>query len=483
MFRKLLTATTAILTLAISIQAQEQWTLMECIAYAQNNSLSIRQAEFNARQAELTLSQSQFSRLPSLNGDLSGGLQFGRTIDPTTNLFVTETSFAGRLSANASIILFNGNRINNSIKQGKIDREAARLDAQAEANNIALRVAQAYLSILLAEEQWENARTRLQLSREQLEQTDKMIRAGMRPENERFDFLTQIARDEQTIVEAENLIEANYLSLKQLMEIDPAIDFIVARPPSVDIPPDANANLYTIEQIYAAALQTQPQIRANDLRINSAQLQENIARSGMLPTIALFGSLGTNYSSLFKDFNNPNFDNAVIVQNPSIPVLINGEQASLATFDQRGVVFPRTPFFQQINNNFGQNLGLSMNVPLYNNHRNRVAIEQARVNALNQEVISRQIRQQLKADVQRAAADARAAQRSMEAAQRTYEAASIAFDNAQKRFDVGAINSLEYATARNNLDQSEIEIIRAKYQYLFNLKVVDFYLGRELRLD
>jgi outer membrane protein len=251
----------------------------------------------------------------------------------------------------------------------------------------------------------------------------------------------------------------------------------------VDIPPDANANLYTIEQIYAAALQTQPQIRANDLRINSAQLQENIARSGMLPTIALFGSLGTNYSSLFKDFNNPNFDNAVIVQNPSIPVLINGEQASLATFDQRGVVFPRTPFFQQINNNFGQNLGLSMNVPLYNNHRNRVAIEQARVNALNQEVISRQIRQQLKADVQRAAADARAAQRSMEAAQRTYEAASIAFDNAQKRFDVGAINSLEYATARNNLDQSEIEIIRAKYQYLFNLKVVDFYLGRELRLD
>jgi len=461
---------------AQAVFAQNTWTLEKCIQYAQQNNLSTMQAQYNIQDAQLLEKLNRFSRLPNVSARTSAGYQFGRTIDPTTNTFNNEGIGFNSFSVDAGVALYDGNRINNSIKQSKIDLEAARLDAQATSNDIALNIAAAYLSILLAEEQLQNAQTRLKLSNEQLEQTDKLIRAGSLPPNDRLDFIAQIALDEQAIVDAQNQVAIGYLNLKQLMEVDPNEEIAIVRPEGIDIPGGADPSAFRLDEVYTSALQTQPQIRAADLRLESAQLGEDIARASMLPTLSLFGSLNTNYSSAAQApiFGLVRSKQTVFIEN--MPVEIEFENEAPVDFQQ-------VSYTDQINENFGQTVGASLSIPIYSNHRNRIQMERARIIALNTEVANRQQRQQLKADVQRAIADARAARESYNAAHRSVDAAQAAFDNAEKRFELGAINTLEYTTARNNLDRARVDLIRAKYQFIFNLKTVDFYLGRPIILD
>ena len=456
--------------------AQNAWPLEKCIQYAQQNNLSTKQAQYSIQDAQLLNKLNQFSRLPNLSAQTSAGYQFGRTIDPTTNTFNNEAIGFNRISLDANMTVYDGNRITNSVKQSKIDLEAARLEAQATSNDISLNIAAAYLSILLAEEQLGNARKRLELSQGQLEQTDKLIRAGSLPPNDRLDFLAQIALEEQAIVESQNQVAIGYLNLKQLMEIDPNEEISIVRPEAIEIPGDADPSAYRVNEVYTAALQTQPQIRAADLRLESAQLDEDIARAGMLPTLVLFANLNTNYSSIAQK---PVFG---LVRSTET-VFINDMPVDIEFENEVPVKYENVSYSDQINENFGQAVGASLSIPIYSNHRNRIQMERARLNALNTEVANRQQRNQLKTDVQRAIADARAARETYAATQRSVEAAQGAFDNAEKRFQLGAINTLEYTTARNNLDRAEVDLIRAKYQYIFNLKTVDFYLGRPITLD
>lgn len=484
MFRRITLFTVVFCTFFFSSQAQNSWSLEKCITTAQQNSLQVKQAQYNISNAELSQKGNQFDRLPSINGRISAGYQLGRTIDPTTNSFESQNIGFNSYSVDASIPIYTGGRIANSIKQSKIDLEAAQLDAQATSNDISLQVAAAYLGILLAEEQLQAARKRLELSESQLSQTEKLIQAGTLPVNDRLDFEAQIALDEQTIIEAENLVTINYLNLKQLMVIDPGQDISVQRP-DVVIPADANPEAFRLNEVFTSALSTQPQIKADELRIQSAEMGERIAQASTLPSVFFFGGLSTNYSSVAKDFANANFEGATYgpdIENPQ-DVLIDGTQTELTPFTFFGVEVPNLSFVDQINQNFGQNIGISINVPIYNNHSNKIAMERAKLTALTAQVNYEQNRQLLRTDVQRSITDAKAAKESYKATQRSVTAAQAAYDNSQKRFDLGAINSLEFTTARNNLDRAQVDLIRAKYQYVFNLKIVDFYLGRQLKMD
>lgn len=460
---------------------QESWSLEKCITYAQQNNLTVKQSQYQISNAELTLRGAKLNQYPSLNGSISGVNQFGRTIDPTTNTFNNQQILSNSISLDARITVYNGNRIKNQIEQGKLDLEAANLDAQATINDISLNVAAAYLNILLAEEQLEIANKALEQSQEQLDQTDKLIQAGTRPENERLDILAQVAQNEQTIIDAQNLVISNYLNLKQLLELDPKTSIKIQRP-DIDVPV-ADPNAFKLEEVYTRALSSQPQVRAGEVRVKSAELDVDISRAGLLPSITAFGSISSNYSSFAKDFANPDFSNVSVQPGQAQPVLINGEDATIASFETSGIVFPDKPYFDQMEENFGQLLGVSLNIPIFNNGQSRVAMERAKINVLNTQVSNKQVKNTLKTNIQRAIADARSAKESWEAAQRSVDAAQAAFDNAQKRIDLGAINTLEYSTSRNTLDRTKVDLVRAKYQYIFNLKVVDFYLGKEITIN
>lgn len=477
MYARILLTLFILTLIAGAAPAQEIWSLQRCIQYAQQNNLSIKQSQYGIQNAKLTEKQNKFSRLPNVSANGSYGQTFGRTIDPTTNSFVEQSFGFNSYSVNFGLTVFGGNQINNSIKQSRFDVQAAEMELGASANTLALNVARAYLSILLAQEQLENARQRLAQSEQQLDQTDRFIRAGNLPEVERLAILAQIAADEQSIIEAENSVAINYLNLRQLMEFDPvAEDIRIERPGAINIPTDRNPDILSLNALYTAALGTQPQVEASLLRVESARLGVNIAKAGFLPNLSIGGNLNSNYSTRGQrvlDFRTDRLSQEVFIN--GTPFLFEVEQQVPRLGDN--------PFFEQINQNFGQQIFINLRIPIYSNHSNIITMERARLGVLNQEVNNRQVLQQLKTDVQRAIADARAARRLYEAAQRSVQAARLSFENAQKRYDLGAANSLELFTARNALDRAEVDLVSAKYQYFFNLKVIDFYEGRPLTLD
>lgn len=457
--------------------SQEIWSLQKCIEHARENSLSLKQARYGIEMAALNDQQNRQARLPNLNGSAVGGFQFGRTIDPTTNSFNNERITFNSYALNANMVVFNGRAISNTIKQGEYDLKASQADAEFTFNTLALNIANAYLSILMAEEQLENALKRRTLSEEQLEQTNQFIRAGTLPENDRLEVLAQVARDEQTIVQAQNLIDINYLNLKEFMQLDPNTEIAIERP-SVVVPNDANPDGYTFGEVYGTAINTQPQVLRDELNLKSAEVQVDIARAAMLPQLVLFGGLDTRWSSASKDFVTSEPTGEVDEQEIFID-----NQSVIIGFPEFNPIFENIPFRTQLDRNFGQSVGLSLNVPIYNNGRNSINAERAEVGILTAKLQSDLTKQQLKVDVQNAIAGARAAERSMRAAQSSVEATLAAFQNAEKQFELGAINTFQYTTARNNLDMAEIELTVAKYDYLFRLKIIDFYLGKELRLD
>ena len=195
-------------------QAQEIWSLQKCIEYARENSLSLKQAMYGVEMAKLTDKGNRLARLPNLNGSASGGISFGRTIDPMTNSFQTQKFSYNSYGVSAGALVYNSGRINNTIKQGEADVKAAEADAAYSFNAAALNIANAYLQILMSDEQLESAQKRRDLSTRQLEQTDKLIQAGTIPANDRLEVLAHIARDEQTINQAENAIDIGDLNIK-----------------------------------------------------------------------------------------------------------------------------------------------------------------------------------------------------------------------------------------------------------------------------
>lgn len=463
--------------------AQEQWSLEKCISHAVQNSLTVKQSHFSIRNAELGVKGSQLSRLPSLNGSISGGYQFGRTIDPTTNDFDQQNIGFNSISLNSGVILYNGNAINNSIQQSKIDLEVAKLDAQASVDQISIDVANAYLNILLAEEQLQNANNRLEQSNRQLDQTNKLIEAGALPENDRLDILSQIALDKQGIVQAQNQVDITYLQLKQLLQLDPDVGIIIEKP---EILSDqfADPQGFLLNEVYTSALGIMANIKANDFRLESATLGESIAKANLMPSVRLFGNINSNTSTVSIDPSKLEPSDFEVVKLAPVPAEINGVASDISFFDTRLTTeIPKRSYAKQFGDNLGQALQLSINIPIFNNYQNRLSVERARLTTLNQEVINQQDRQLLKANVQRAIADARAAKLTLDAANQSLEAAQTAYDNAVKRFDLGAINSLEFSTARNRLDLAQVDATQAKYQFIFNVKVVEFYQGKGLRLN
>ena len=196
------------------------------------------------------------------------------------------------------------------------------------------------------------------------------------------------------------------------------------------------------------------------------------------PTLSAFGGLDTRWSSASRNvigFQSPEFG-------PPTSVLIDNELSNVS-FPSAEPILEDNPYFDQLDQNFGQSIGLSLNVPIYDNHRNKINVERAKLGILNAELDNRQAKQQLKADVQNAIAGARAARLELSASETSLEAAKAAYENAEKRYNLGAINTLELTTAKTNLDTQELNVVSAKYDYVFRLKIIDFYLGKELKLN
>ncbi len=477
MIQRLTCIALSLLFVAGSVSAQETWTLEKCVQYAQENNLSIQQAGYGVLQAELSEQESKNARLPTVNGFVNGDLDFGRTINPVTNSFSNETRASNSLGISAGVTLYNGNRIKNGIKQSQFDAAASRADQKQMQTDIALQVAASYLQILFSYEQLANAQKRLDQTQAQLEQTDKLIQAGTLPRADRLEILANIARDEQAIVTQENGLELNYLTLKQLLQLEPDFELEVEQPTVTT--PRAEPESFVLKDIYNKAYNNQPMIRAGEMRLKSSEVGIDIAKSLRLPVLSANANINSFWSDKTLDFANPIIGQTRVP--PASMVFIDGIMATFAV-PETDVSFDKRKYFGQISDNFGQGIGLSLQVPIYNADRTNIAIERAQIGILNQKITNAQNEQRLKADIQQAIANAKAAKKQFEAADKTVKALQEAYKNTEKRYQLGAINTFEYTTSKNTLDQALVELIIAKYNFLYTVKVVDFYEGEKLSL-
>ena len=439
MFKKILLLGTSLLSISTA-KAQDNWTLERCIDYAQKNSISVKQSQIQIGNSELAEKQFRANKRPSLSLSGSAGGNFGRVIDPSTNSFIATQLGFNSYSLSTGGPIYQGGQIDKSIAQSRYNQEAAKADFEQAAMNISLSVASSYLRILLNEEQVTAARKRFEQSKQQLTQVSRLIAAGARPENDKYDFIAQLSRNEQALVSAQNSVDIEYLTLKQLLELDPDAAFKIDRP-EVQIPTENGVEGLTMRAVYQQAYSRQPQIKAAEMRLKSAEMQADIERTNYIPTLSWFGGVSTNYST-----------------------------------------FLPTKYFESLRTNLGQNIGISLNVPIYDKGLTKIAIERARLGVANQLLVNQRTNQQLKADIQNALASAKAAKKQLDASEKTYAATKIASENADRKLTAGSASNFEVTTAKNNMDTAERDFIIAKYDYIFRLKIVDFYQGRKITL-
>ncbi|MFN8155178.1 MAG: TolC family protein [Bacteroidia bacterium] len=450
---------------------QKAWTLRECVDYAIQNNLTVKQNEISSELSKLTYNQDKFSMLPSLNASAGRNWNYGRTIDPNTNTFTTQQVESDNLSLNASVTLFSGFQIQNTLKQSRLNYYASVTDVQKIMNDISLNVVSFYLQVLYAKEQLKVADARVQQATESRDRVSKMVAAGTMVQGNLLDAESQLASEELAKITAENQLANARLNLTQLLQLNSPDGFDVVDP-AVQVP-DGNVTSMTPAQIYDLALKSLPEIKSADTRILSAEKGVSIARGSYLPRLTAFGSLSSFYSSSAKRFKSLDFEGFL----PNGDITSGGDTVLSPAFSS---VFEDKPYGDQLDENYNKAFGISLSIPIFNGFSSRTNVARARLNLQNAKYAAQQTRNQVYQSIQQAHTDALAARKKYDAMQRSIQAFEEAYTYAEKRFNAGLTNSLEFMTATNNLTRTRVELLQAKYDYIFRLKVLDFYAGNPL---
>lgn len=472
----------AILLSAMTAPAQTaNWTLQEAVQYALDHNLTIQQNELNRRLEQLTLQQAQLSQLPSVNMSTGYGRSFGRSIDPTSNQFVEGSSYDFMsLSGSADVLLFGWFQKRNRIEQSKFAVQAATKELEQLQNDISLNVANGYLRLLLAKEQVRINEKQVALSVQQLGQTESFAKAGTVPELNVAQLQAQLASDSANLIAAMTEENAAVLDIKALLNLDFSMPFNVGLPEINEIE-GMFANIYMKpEDIYIAASKTLPTIYSTNLRLKAAQKGYQAAKGGLFPQLALSVQAGTNYSTLNKDYN---VTGATVAPSPGVFAFDSSSNSAYQVYQTSPVFTTNTlPLGKQLDNNFRQTISLGVNIPIFNGWQAQTALRQAEINVRSQKVNVDQAELKLKQDVYKAHNDARNALQKYYAMQKAAEAAQRAYDYARQRNELGLTNTVEYLVIQNNWYRAEGNLAIAKYDLIFKIKVIDYFLGNEIKM-
>lgn len=452
------------------------WTLQHCVQYALEHNIAVRQDSLNARLARYTLTQSRLSQLPTLNASGSYGRSFGRSINPTTNQFVESTyDFLGP-SASANLLVFGWMQVRNTIDRNKYSLQAALADLDQRRNDISLNVANAYLAALLAKEQVAISKNQVSLSDAQLAQTRAFADAGRLPELNVAQLESQLATDSANLINVIASYNSSLLDLKTLLNFDFATPMAI-QAPVVGTGNDVATVITPAEDVFQAARSRFGAVLGSKMRVKAAQRSVNIARANLYPQLSLGYQIGTNYASNFQKVDGYT---DTIVQTPNF-VNIGGAPF----FVNQPVQIPNivnTPFGDQLTNNKRQTVMLSLNVPIFNGWQSQFGVKQARINLAQAQLAEYNAELTLRQNVYKAHNEAMNALQRYNAAKRADEAAHRALDFAKKRYDLGLTSTVDLLVTQNSAFAAAANLVSARYQLIFRLRVIDYYLGKELKL-
>ena len=433
----------ALMAVAAPTLAQShKWSLEECISYALEHSISIKQRDLNRQQQEIEVSTAKNSRLPDLNASAGENFSFGRglTAENTyTNTNTNSTSF----SLGTSVPLFTGFRIPRTLELNRLNLEAATADLEKARNDIRMQVAQAYVQILYSMELCDVARRQIEIDSLQVFRLKEMLNNGKASGTQVAQQEATMAQSKLTATQADNDYRLNILALTQLLELPSPEGFSIVRISPDALPLKEIAAGMTPDAIYQEAVGIKPEILAETLRLQGTEKNIDIAKSALYPSLSLSGGVGSNY------------------------------------YKTSG--FPAESFGKQLSNNFRQYIGLNLTVPIFNRFATRNSVRTAQLNRENQQMQLENTKKALYKEIQQAyynAVNSKAKYASSEEALRSNREA---FTLMSAKYEYGKANITEFNEAKNNLMKAESDLVRAKYEYLYNHALLSFYRGKELK--
>jgi outer membrane protein len=456
---------------------QEKWDLQKCVDYALKNNISVRQADLQIRFAQLDFQQSKLSMYPSANFNSSLGYSSGRNQDPTTFSLITTGYLFNNSSLQASVDLFNWFSKKNTVAVRELNVKANEAGLEKAKNDVALNVAVAYLQVLLAKEQITLAEVQVALSKANYESTRKQVDAGKLPELNAANLESILASDSSALIAAQVQANQLLLQMKALMNMDPAFAFDIVTPPVSMIPIENLADLQP-EAVYGSALTNMPQQKVDELNLKAALKYVKVARGSMYPTFSLFGSLGSSYNNKANEIKSKTQVNA-----PVGTVTVGGtpyQVFPLSPFDV--FTYGKMGYFDQLNQNFRQSVGLSISVPILNGGVLRTAWQRSKLDVKRVELQKEQNSFTLKQDIYKAYNDAVAAVQKFNANKKTVESSQKAYDFATKRYELGLLSTFDLITSQTNLAQAKSQLLYSQYDYVFKMKLLEFYKGQGLKL-
>lgn len=481
---KLYCITAALMLFSIFSKAQEKWDLKRCVEYGMQNNIAVKQTTLQKGFADIQLKQDLQSQYPSLNLGNSYGMSFGRRENPTTGIFEDQRFFNTGLNMQSSVSIFNWYSKKNIIAADRYEVLASTALVEKQKNDIALLIAVNYLQVLLSMQQAEIVKLKFEQSQASLSNTRKLVTAGTLPELNATEIEAQVAADSSSYITAKGNIIQNQLALKNLLNLDPAQPFEVEAPAVERIPLEDIATLQP-EIVYSLALANMPQQQYNSYKYLAGQKQKKAAWAAMKPSVNAFAGLGTNYVY----FRNPipelvatgGFDTTVLTVNTGTNIYNVLQPEIIRTGRSSGYFIPNA-FFKQFGDNFGQNIGVSVSIPIFNGGALRSQYARSQLNLQTLELIKEQDNMKLKQYIYRAFNDAVVAKEKFNAGKKTLEAAEKSNGFAQKRYAVGMLSTLELITNQNNLFRAKLENSLNQFDYVFKMKVLEFYKGQGLKL-
>ena len=458
----------AFLVATISSSAQSEWNLTQCVDYALKHNIMLQQSEISNQITKNNYTQTQAGILPTLNAGAAHTYNFGRTIDRYTNTFANTQVLSQNFYISSNVVLWSGLSQWNNIKANEYSYLAGAETVKQQRNDISLNVATAYINVIYCSELLKIAHNQFGITKQQLEQTEKLANVGTIAKSSVYDVKAQLATEEVNVTTADNNFQIAMLTLKQLMNLDSLNNFSVARP-DVEVQSE-NLLSNSVQNIYETALKTQPSIKSADYNLKMAEKNLLAAKGRVSPTISLNGSVGTGYSGLAKDvvgYNNVTDTLGYIGTTPF-------------TYLRQDPVFKNTPFSNQFSNNVNKSIGVTLSVPLFNGLQTVTGVKNAKLNTLYAKLGQDLAEQNLYKNIAQAFANARAALNRYASSKTSVEASEQSFNFAQQKFNAGVISAFDFNTAKTRLVTAQSNLLQAKFDYLFKLKVLDFYQGKPL---
>ncbi|WP_294237867.1 TolC family protein [uncultured Chryseobacterium sp.] len=435
----------------LAVNAQKKWSLRACVDYATEHNLQVIQNEYSKQAQDLNLKIAKKNYLPSVSANMGNTVSFGQTSFGTGSL--RNDRFSNSANLGADILIFNYGRLEKTVRKTEFDVEASQYDIETIKNDISLQIAQQYLTTLLNKEIVKISKAAVENAQKQYDRSKITTEIGTTAQTVLAEAEAGLAREKQNLKTAEINVGRSLFALAQLLQLQEYKDFDVE---DVDIPDQLAPQLKGVDEVLATAYENQPQIKAAESRIKSAVAQTEINKTAFWPTVTASVGIGTFYNNLLN--------------------------TNITGRDEFGNLVYERNYFGQYKDNFGQQAAVSLNIPIFNKGITKLQVEQSRLNENIAKVTLQQQKQVIRENVQKAQFDVDANYEIYVSALQAEKSTKLALDFADKSYAAGRSTIYDVNVARNNYANAQGSVAQAKYNYVFSLKLLNFYAGIPLSL-